>query len=49
MVQQLSTFTALVEDPGSVPITHTAGNICLQLQFLCIWCLPLASVGTAHM
>ena len=44
MAQQLSTLTALVEDPGSVPSTHIAGSICGFSAFLwLLWVLHTCS------
>ena len=33
MAQQLKALTALPEDAGSIPSTHTVVHSCLQLQF----------------
>ena len=48
MAQWLRTWTALPEDPGSIPRTHTAANNCLELQPQKIQHPSPTAVSTIH-
>lgn len=48
MASLLGALVTPAEGPTCTPITHTAGHNCLQLQFLSIYYLPLASSIVAH-